>query len=60
METAVFHPEKMNFFFRNLDPHNSTLFSQEKWWFVAGICLVCKLMKYTSDHSTDASMMPIF
>ena len=48
------------FFFRNLDLHNSRLFSQEKWWFVAGICLIWKLMEYTNDHSPDASIIPTF
>ena len=48
------------FFFRNLDLHSSRLFSQEKWWFVAGICLIWKLMEYTNDHSPDASIIPTF
>ena len=45
------------FSFRNLDPYKSRLYSQEKWWFVAGICLIWKLMEYTNDHSPDASII---
>ena len=44
------------FFFRNLEPHNSRPSSQEKWWFVAGLCLIWKLMEYTNDHNPDASI----
>ena len=46
------------FSFRNLDPQNSRLFSQEIKWFVAGICR--KLMEYTSHHSPDTSLIPTF
>ena len=28
--------------------------SQEKYWFVARICFICKLVEYTNDSSTDA------
>ena len=38
-------------FFRNLEPHSSRLFSPEKCWFLASICLVWKLMEYTNGHS---------
>ena len=31
---------KIDVFFRNLDPHNSSVSSQEKCWFVAGICII--------------------
>ena len=48
------------FFFRNLDKHNSRLFSQEKWWFLTGISLIWKLMEYTNDHNPDASIIPTF
>ena len=47
-------------FFRNLGPQNSTLFSQEKCLFVAGIWLIWKLMEYTNDHGPDASIIPTF
>ena len=43
-------------FFRNLEPHNSRPSSQEKWWFVAGLCFIWKLMEYTNDHNPDASI----
>ena len=33
---------------------------QEKCWFVAGICLIWKLMEYTNDHSPDAPIIPTF
>ena len=48
------------YFLRNLDPHNSRLFSKENWWFVAGICLIWKLKEYTNDHSPDASIILTF
>ena len=49
-----------NFFFRNLDPHNSRPFSPEKCWFLACICLIWKLIEYANDHSPDASIIPTF
>ena len=48
------------FFFRNLDKHNSRLFSQEKWCFLTGISLIWKLMEYTNDHNPDASITLTF
>ena len=50
---------KADVFFRNFDPHNSRLFSQEKCWFVAGIRIIWKLMEYKNDHSPDACIIPI-
>ena len=32
----------------------------EKYWFVAGICLIWKLKKYTSDHRPNASQFARF
>ena len=40
------------FFFRNLGPHNSRLFSQEKGWFMAGICLIYKWSYFTCIHNS--------
>ena len=32
----------------------------ERYWFVAGICLIWKLKKYTSDHRPNASTICTF
>ena len=32
-------------------------FFTKKWWFVAGIYLIWRLMEYTNDHSPDASII---
>ena len=55
------------FFFRNLNPHNSTSFkrkrvviTRKKCWFVAGVCLIWKLMKCTNVHSPDVPIIPTF
>ena len=59
-------PEKLMFFFRNLDQHNKRLnrkmivFFQEQCCFVTGICLIWKLMEYRNDHSPDAPIIPTF
>ena len=54
-------PEKMFFFFRNLDQHNGRLFHKKNnvLW-PEGICLIWKLMEHTNDHKPDASIIPIF
>ena len=36
------------------------LLSQEKCWFVAGICLIWKLTEYTNDNGPDAPLTPTF
>ena len=48
------------FFFKNVDPHNSRLFSPKQRWFVAVICLIWMLMEYKNGHSPDASIILTF
>ena len=60
-----FQTTNTDVFFRNLDPHSSRLNRKrvvisKKKWFVAGICLIWKLMGYTNDHSPDAPIIPTF
>ena len=38
----------------------SLLFSKEKWWLAAGICLIWKLMEYKNDNSPDVSIITTF
>ena len=50
--------KKNDAFFRNIDLHSSKVSLQEICWFVAGICLIWKLMEHTNGHSPDAFIIP--
>ena len=58
--------EKLMFFFLEIVTHTTAglvekwLLSPEKNWFVAGICLIWKLMEYTNNNSPDACIIPTF
>ena len=57
-----FQTGKKNFFFENCNWETVNLIEtglllQEKCWFVAGICLIWKLMGYTNDHRMDAPII---